>query len=89
MSFNKIEVFNNCEILIRQNNVDWYGFDKNKTLGEMIDLAIQNDCPIIQKAGPNAKWYLKGKGIPIEYIKRKIDEKCGKSRNGVYCVLIE
>jgi hypothetical protein len=55
MSLNKIEVFQNCEILIRQNDVEWYDFDKNKTLGEMIDLAMKNDCPIIQKAGPNAK----------------------------------
>jgi hypothetical protein len=89
MSVNKIQVFENCEILIRQNDVEWYGFDKNKTIGEMIDLAIKNGCPIIQKAGPNAKWYLKGKGKSIQHIKAKINEKRGKARDGVYCVLIE
>jgi hypothetical protein len=89
MSFKKIEFYDKCEILIRQNDVEWYGFDKNKTLGEMIDLAFENECPIIQKAGPNAKWYLKGKGKSIDLIRKQIEEKCGKSRDGVICILIE
>jgi hypothetical protein len=89
MNFNKITTYTDCEILVRQNDVNWYGFDKNKTVGEMIDLAIKYNCPIIQKAGVNAKWYLKGNGKSIEYIKKKIEEKTGKSRKGTYCILIE
>ena len=69
---NKITKFENCDILIGNNNVERLGFDKTKTLGEMIDLAIINNCPIIIKGGLNAKWYLKGKDI--EFLKEKINE---------------
>lgn len=55
----------------------------------MIDLAIKNECPIIIKNGINGKWYLKGKGKSIEYLKSKIEEKLGKSRDGVFCLLLE
>ena len=50
---NKITKYENCDILIGNNNVEKLGFDKNKSLGEMIDLAINNNCPIIIKAGFN------------------------------------
>ncbi len=56
MNFNKITKYDNCDILRNQNDVEYYGFDKNKTLGEMIDLAINNKCKIIIKGGFNGKW---------------------------------
>ena len=89
MSYTKITRFSKCDILLHKNNVERYGFEKTKSEGEMIDLAIKNDCPIIIKNGINGKWYLKGKGKPIEYLKSKIDEKLGKSRDGVFCLLLE
>lgn len=89
MSYTRITPFPKCDILLHQNNVEQYGFDKTKTVGEMIDLAIKNECPIIIKNGINGKWYLKGKGKTIEYLKSKIDEKLGKSRDGVFCLLLE
>lgn len=89
MNFNKITKYNKCDILINQNDIVYYGFDKNKTLGEMIDLAINNNCKIIIKNGYNGKWYLKGKDKDIDFLKIKISEKIGASREGVYCYLIE
>lgn len=79
----------NCDILINQNDIEQYGFDKSKTEQEMIDLAIQNECPVVVKSGENGKWYLKGKNKSILSIKHKIEEHKGKFRNGVYCLLIE
>jgi hypothetical protein len=81
--------FLKCDILINKNDVERYGFEKTKTEGEMIDLAIKHKCHIIIKNGINGKWYLKGKGEQIEYLKSKIDEKLGKSRDGVFCLLLE
>ena len=87
--YNRSTRFLKCDILINKNDVDWYGFEKTKTEGEMIDLAVKNDCRIIIKNGTNGKWYLKGKGKPIEYLKSKIAERLGKSRDGVFCLLLE
>ncbi len=81
--------FPNCDILLHNNDVEVHGFEKTKTIGEMIDLAVKNDCRIIIKNGTKGKWYLKGKGKPIEYLKCKIDERLGKSRDGVICYLLE
>jgi hypothetical protein len=89
MTFNRITRYSKCDILLNQNDVEWYGFDKTKTEGEMINLAVKNECPIITKNGINGKWYLKGKGKLTEYLKSKIDENIGKSRDGVFCLLLE
>ncbi len=89
MNYNIITRFSKCDILRNNNDVNYYGFEKTKTEGEMIDLAIKNNCPIIIKNGINGKWYLKGNGKTIEYLKNKIDEKLGKSRDGVFCLLLE
>ena len=89
MRYSNISFHEKCDILKNQNDIEYYGFDKNKTEGEMIDLAVKNQCPIIIKSGRNGKWYLKGKGKTIEYLKSKINEKKGKSRDGVFCLLLE
>ena len=86
---NKMTRFSNCDILLHNNDVEVHGFEKTKNIGEMIDLAVKNDCRIIIKNGTNGKWYLKGKGKSIEYLKSKIDERLGKSRDGVFCYLLE
>ncbi len=89
MNYTKITRYLKCDILLHKNDVVWYGFEKTKTEGEMIDLAIQNVCPIIIKNGINGKWYLKGKGKTIDYLKNNIDVNIGKSRDGVFCLLLE
>jgi hypothetical protein len=91
MSFKSITAHIGCDFLkgTRYNDIEPYGFDKSKTLGEMIDIAIENGCPIIIKAGADAKWYLKGKGRTIEYLKIKIVLCTGKERDDVVCFFIQ
>ena len=89
MTYTRITRYLKCDILRHTNDIEFYGFDNAKTEWEMIDLAVKNGSPIIIKNGKNGKWYLKGKGKPIEYLKSKIDENIGKYRDGVFCLLIE
>jgi len=77
MSFNNSQLYPNCDILIHKNDVQDLGFDKTKTIGEMIDLAIMHGCNIIVKNG-KGKWYLKGKGMDIEVLKDEIEKNTGK-----------
>jgi len=70
MNYTKITRYIKCDILLHKNDVEWYGFDKTKSEGEMIDLAVKNECPIIIKNGKNGKWYLKGKGKNNRFFKR-------------------
>ena len=89
MSYSKITRYNNCDILIGSNDISHLGFDKTKTEGEMIDLAVKNGCSIIIRAGKNGKWYLKGKGKSKEYLKNKIQENINKHRDGMFCLFLE
>jgi len=89
MNYNKITKYDKCDILINKNDIEYYGYDKNKTFGEMVDLAIVNNCNIIIKNGYNGKWYLKGKNKEINFLKIKINKNIGNSRDGVVCYLIE
>ena len=89
MSFKNIIAYERCDILKHKNDVEKRGYDKDKTLGEMIDLAIINKSKILIKAGTNAKWYLKGKDYEYDFLLGEISENIGKSRKGVICYLIE
>jgi hypothetical protein len=89
MSYSSITRFSNCDILISKNDIEFYGFPKTKTEGEMIDLAVKHGCPIIVKNGKKGKWYLKGQGKQIAELKSKINENLGKSRDGVFCLLLQ
>jgi hypothetical protein len=92
MAFKNITRHDNCDIYkgTRYNDIEPYGFDKSKTLGEMIDLAVLHKCPIIVKAGTNAKWYLKGKGRDDNLLKVMIEmAKYKYERPGVFCIHIE
>jgi hypothetical protein len=91
MAFKKL-THHECDIYkgTRYNDIEPYGFDKSKTLGEMIDLAVLHKCPIIVKAGTNAKWYLKGKGRDDNLLKVMIEmAKYKYERPGVFCIHIE
>jgi hypothetical protein len=69
--------FNECDVYICGNDVEWYGFDKNSSLGEMIDKAIENKCTVITKNG-NGKWYLKGIGKEHADTMEKVEKNVGK-----------
>ena len=89
MNYSKITKYDRCDVLVHKNDVQKYGYPKTKTEGEMIDLAVANGCNIIIKNGYNGKWYLKGKGYSVEHLTGEISQRLGKSREGVYCILIE
>ena len=67
-----MKMYTNTDVYIRGNDVEWYGFDKNTTLGEMIDKAIEHKCTVITKNG-GGKWYLKGLGKDYHFSKEKIE----------------
>jgi len=83
MAFNKITRYENTDILINQNDVEYYGFDKHLTFGEILNIAIIHGCKIIVKAGVNGKWYLKGRNKNIGILKNKLNKAKGKFRVGV------
>ena len=72
-----IKMYNDCDIYGGGTNIEWYGYDKNTTFGEMMDKAINNKCRIIIKNG-NGKWYLKGVDKDYATLKEKIKENIGK-----------
>ena len=80
MSFSQVKTYNKTDIF---HGSDDLKESKDKTLGEMIDLAIQHKCPILVKAGKNAKWYLKCSKKTTDQILTALQEKEGKSRDGV------
>jgi hypothetical protein len=80
--------YDKCDIS-GKNYIEENGFDKNLSEAEMIEKAIQHKCPILIRNGRNGKWYLKSLGRNIEELKEKLAENTGKSRDGVYVLLIE
>ena len=89
MEYTRITRYLNCDILFHKNDVEWYGFSKNMTEEEIIVLAQEKGCHVITKNGRNGKWYLKGKGKTIEYLKERLDAKSGQARDGVFSLLLE
>ena len=67
-----MQLFNATDAFIGQNNVERLGFDKNKTLEEMIELATEHKCPLVVKDG-RGKWYLKGQGKTYEEIEAALN----------------
>lgn len=57
--FKSITYHNHCDVFRGSNNIQPLGFDKTLSIGEMINLALVHQCPIIVKDG-KGKWYLKG-----------------------------
>ena len=84
-SFSK---FNNCDILVNWSESK-DGLSKNFSQYDIINKAILGGYKIVVKHGVNGKWYLKGKEREIGDLKEKINANMGKSRDGVYCILIE
>ena len=80
MSFSQVKSYNKTDVF---HGGDDAIYPKDKTLGEMIDLAIKHKSPILVKAGKNAKWYLKGSKRTTDQILTALQEKEGKSRDGV------
>lgn len=89
MSYNTITRYLKCDIDRSYGDIEPLGYEKSKTEGEMIDLACLHGCKVIVKNGINGKWYLKGKTKTLENLKIKINKYAGKSRDGVFLLLLE
>ena len=72
-----IKLYNDCDVYICGNSIEWYGYDKTTSFGEMVDKAIEHNCNIITKNG-NGKWYLKGLDKDYNLSKEKIEKNVGK-----------
>jgi hypothetical protein len=89
-----IKCFPKCDILIHKNDVSRLGYEKgDKTLGQMIDLAILHKCPIIIERA-RGKWYLKGQGYSRSDLKKMIEENLQntqlvKEYNSRCCYLVK
>ena len=86
-TYSKITKFNYCDILIGSNDISTTGFDKNMTEREIIDLAIQHQCPIIVKCG-KGKWYLKGHGKTADQLKSLIERNINETKYKTRYVLL-
>jgi hypothetical protein len=86
--FKNITCNSYCNILIDKSN---YTYNRERSLGEIIDLAIELKCPIITKNGKGASWELKGKGLSYDYLKQqiKINTNHDIFSYDVLCILIE
>ena len=73
MASMQLFIYNGTDAFISQNNVERLGFDKNKTLEEMIGLATEHKCPLLVKDG-RGKWYLKGQGKTYEEIEEGLNQ---------------
>lgn len=72
-----IRFYNDCDVYIRGNDIEYYGYPPTTTFGEMVDKAIEHNCSIITKNG-NGKWYLKGLGKDYHVSKEKIERNVGR-----------
>lgn len=70
MAKNERTRYNGVMILKHKNNFE---YDESYSEEDIIALAIKERCPIVQKAGPNAKWYLKGRDMPHDHLKSMIE----------------
>jgi len=78
MNFKSIKLYENSDVFaFSLGNVEYYGYSSSKTIGEMIDIAIQNNCKIIMKQG-KGKWYLKGQDKEYDNLKTKLETNNGK-----------
>ena len=51
MNFTKITKYSQCDILKHKNDIEYRGYDITMSFGNMLDLAVLNNCPIIIKNG--------------------------------------
>ena len=73
MSKNEHTRYNGVRVLHNKNDVEERGYDGSYSEEYMIQLAIKERCPIVQKAGTDAKWYLKGRDMPHDHLKNMVE----------------
>ena len=75
MSKNEHTRYNGVRVLHNKNDVEERGYDGSYSEEYMIQLAIKERCPIVQKSGPKGKWYLKGKDMSHDHLKNMVEMK--------------
>jgi hypothetical protein len=65
--------YDGVRVLHNKNDVEEKGYDGSYSEEYMVQLAIKERCPIVQKSGIDAKWYLKGRDMPHDYLKNMIE----------------
>ena len=88
MSLKSIHYYFKCDIL-KGSRYDEHHFPGTVSEEEIVRVAIMHKCKIITKNGKNGMWYLKGSDRTMDYLQQKIESNKGKSRDGVYCILLE
>lgn len=71
-----------------KNQVEWYGYPATNTFGQMLDLAIQNNCNIITKNG-GGKWYLKNEDYADTLERMNEPDKYNRPRHIYYLIQYE
>lgn len=71
-----------------KNQVEWYGYPSTHTFGQMLDLAIANNCNIITKNG-GGKWYLKTENYEDTIVKMNDPDKYNRPRHIYYLIQFE
>ncbi len=69
--FKNITCYHHCNIF---NDKPKYTYNKEKSLGEIIDLAIEFKYPIITKNGKTSNWEIKNCHLSTENIKKIIND---------------
>jgi len=71
----------------RDNLVEKYGFPATNTFPQMLALAMEHNCNLIQKSGMRGKWYLKNKDY--KKIKKELKDETRHNRKNHICYLIK
>jgi hypothetical protein len=85
--FKSIEVFSEKDVW-GDNLVEDHGFPATFTFGQLLDLAITNNCNLIIKSGERGKWYLKNQ--PFQRTQEGLrGDKYGRAAHTVYLIEYE
>jgi hypothetical protein len=85
--FKSIEVFSEKDVW-GDNLVEDHGFPGSFSLGQLIDLAVANNCNLIIKSGEKGKWYLKNQAFERTQAGLRGD-KYGRAAHTTYLIEYE
>ena len=85
-----LTTFAKCDFNIGKNDIEQLGYDKNLTIGHMIDIALEHSCRVIIKNGITGKYYLKCKDMVYDDAIALAERNQGKARgDGVICHVLK
>lgn len=85
-----LTTFSKCDFNIGKNDVEQLGYDKNLTIGHMIDVALEHSCRVIIKNGITGKYYLKCQNMSYNDTIALAQRNEGNARgDGVVCHVLK